>query len=268
VNRLLLLLALPALAGCSLNRAAARATSGVIDTGLEAVYSQADAEYARQALPANLQLMEILLRSDPANKKLLVNAAQGFCGYALMFVEDEDAARAAGFYRKGEDYAARALGARPPEKAAAAEVPALFWNTYCKASRLNVSRDDPEALAGLPELEPAMRRLLELDPKYYYNGPEALLGAYYAMRPRMFGGDPARAAQHFERAITGAGEAFLFNRYFYASMAAVALQDADLFEKLLKEVTEAGPSPEAHRLPDEAARAKARRLLEKKDELF
>ena len=76
-----------ALSGCSLNRTAARVTSGIIDDGIGAVFSESDMEYVKAALPANLQLMEILLRSDPKNGKLLVNAATGFCGYSLMLAE-------------------------------------------------------------------------------------------------------------------------------------------------------------------------------------
>lgn len=263
-----LLVPLCLLSACSLNRTAARVTSGVIDRGLPAVFSQADTRYVKEALPANLQLMEILLKSDPGNRKLLTNAAQGFCGYALLFLEDEDAERASGFYAKGEAYAARALKGAAPAAAKKADVAPLFWNTFCKALYINLNRDKPEAVAELPALEPALGKLLELDPSYYYNGPSALLGAYYSIRPRMFGGDPDKAKKYFESSLEGAGEGFLLNRFLYAKMAAVAAQDQELFESLLNAVLSAGPGKEDTRLPDEVARLKAKKLLEKKDELF
>lgn len=252
--------------GCSLNRTAARVTAGVIDEGLPAVYAQGDAKYAREALPANLQLMEILLASAPGDRRLLANAAQGFCGYAMLFLEDEDDARASGFYLKGEGYALRALKGAGPENARKADAPALFWHTFCKASYINLNKDKPEAVAALPELEPAIKKLLELDPAYYHGGPHALAGAYDAMRPKMFGGDPERAKAAFERAL--AAENFLFYRYLYARHAAVAAQDAELFEKLLGEVLSAPEKEGDTRLPDAVAKARARKLLEKKDELF
>jgi hypothetical protein len=255
------------LAGCSLNHTAARVTSGVIDGGLQAVFSQADTQYVKEALPANLQLMEILLKSDPRNRTLLVNAAQGFCGYALMFLEDEDAPRASLFYLKGEGYAARALG-RQAASAKKADAPALFWATFCKASYININRDKPEALAELPAIEPAAKKLLALDPGYYYNGAQSLLGAYYSIRPRMFGGDPDKAKAHFDLALRGPGENFLLNRFMYAKMGAVAAQDQELFEKLLNSVLAAEPRDGDTRLPDEVAKLKAKKLLEKKDELF
>jgi len=262
------LLALALLSGCSLNRTAARVTSGVIDRGLPAVFSQGDPQYVKEALPANLQLMEILLRSDPDNKRLLVDTAQGFCGYALMFVEDESPERAAGFYAKGEAYSARALKGAGPAAAKKSDVPPLFWNTFCKALYINVSRANPEAMAELPTLEPAIEKLLELEPSFYYNGPQTLMGAYYSIRPRMFGGDPEKAKKHFDLALKGAGEGFLLNRFLYAGMAAVAAQDQELFEALLNAVLSAEPREGETRLPDAVAKIKAKKLLEKKDELF
>ena len=199
---------------------------------------------------------------------MLVNAAQGFCGYALMFLEDEDNRRASLFYAKGEAYAARALKGRAPGDAKKADVPALFWATFCKASYININRDDPEAVAELPAIEPAAEKLLALDPGYYYNGAESLLGAYYSIRPRMFGGDPDKARAHFELALKGPGENFLLNRFMYARMGAVAAQDPELFEKLLNAVLSAEPRDGETRLPDEVAKIKAKKLLEKKDELF
>ena len=268
MKKIFLPLLLAPLAACSLNRTAARVTSGVIDKGLPSVFSQSDAQYVKEALPANLQLMEILLASDPGNKAMLVNAAQGFCGYGLLFLEDEDPVRASEFYAKGETYAARALDGLAPEKAGRRDVAPLFWDTFCKSLYINVNRDKPEAVAELPSIEPAAKRLLELDPAFYYNGPQSIMGAYYAIRPRIFGGDPDKAKAYFEAALKGAGEHFLMNRYMYARMAAVAAQDQELFESLLNSVLEAEPRDGDTRLADEVAKLKSKKLLEKKDELF
>jgi hypothetical protein len=268
MKKLLLLLPLAALAGCSLNKTAARVTGGVVDTGLPAVFRQSDPQYVREALPANLQLIEILLASDPGNKGMLINAAQGFCGYAFMFLEDETPERASIFYLKGQGFAERALDGATVETAGKKDAHALFWHTFCKASYMNINRDKPEAIAEIPTLEPAARRLLQLDPAYYYNGAQSILGAYYAIRPRMLGGNPEKAIEHFNLALTGAGEHFLLNRYMLAKMAAVAAQDAELFESQLNAVLSAEPREGETRLADEVAKIKAKKLLEKKDELF
>jgi len=262
-----LILALP-LAACTLNKTAARVTSGVVDAGLPAVFSQSDPQYVKEALPANLQLMEILLASDPKNKAMLVNAAQGFCGYAFMFLEEESPERASVFYLKGQAYAERALRGATVETAKKKDAHPLFWHTFCKALYMNINRDKPEAVAEIPTLEPAALKLLELDPGYYYNAAEDILGAYHAIRPRMLGGSPEKAAEHFEKALKGHGADFLLSKYLYAKMAAVAAQDAELFDRLLGEIISADLKDGDTRLANEVAKQKAQKLLEKKDELF
>jgi hypothetical protein len=268
MKKALLPLALLALTGCSLNRTVARVGSGVVDGGLPAVFSQSDPQYVKEALPANLQLMEILLASDPGNKGLLLNAAQGFCGYAFMFLEDESPERASAFYIKGQAYAGRALAGATAATAKMKDAHPLFWHTFCKALYMNINRDDIEAIAEVPSLEPAGLKLLELDPGYYYNAAHDILGAYHAIRPRMLGGSPEKAAEHFELALKGPGAEFHLSRYLYAKMAAVAAQDADLFDRLLNEIISAELKDGDTRLANEVAKLKAKKLLEKKDDLF
>ena len=50
--------------------------------------------------------------------------------------------------------------------------------------------------------------------------------------------------------------------------AVVAAQDPELFERLLNSIISAGTREGETRLPDEVAKIKAKKLLEKKDELF
>lgn len=254
--------------GCSINKTAAKVTSGIIDDGLDTVFAQSDTEYVREALPANLQLMEILLQSDKDDKKLLTNAAMGFCGYSLMFLEDDNNERASAFYKKGEMYAARAISGRKLEDLTKEDAPALFWNTFCKASYINLNKHKPAAINELGKLEPAINKMLELDPEYYYNGAYILLGAYYSIRPTLFGGNPVKAQEYFEKALTGKGQNFLMTKFVYAKMVAPAILDEELFTKLLSEIAEQTLIDGPERLPNEIAKKKAKILLEKKDEIF
>lgn len=258
------------LAGCSINRTTARVASGLVNSGLDTVFSQSDTEYVKEALPSNLQLMEIMLAADPGNRKLLTNAAMGFCGYSLMFLEDEQPERASGFYLKGQDYAAKALGKNQDklEKLGKKDAPALFWHTFCKANYLNLNKYKPAAIAELPSIEPAINRLEELDHEYYYNGAYILKGAFYAIRPRMFGGDPDKAKEYFEKALAGKGEGFLMTKYEYAKMGAVADLDEELFDRLISEILNAEIKDGPERLANEAAKIKAKKLQEQKDDIF
>lgn len=262
------------LSGCSLNRTAAKVTAGIVDGGLDTVFSQSDTEYVKEALPSNLQLMEILLAADPGNKKLLTNAAMGFCGYSLMFLEEDSPERASAFYLKGQNYARKALPGKKAEDAAdlaklgKKDAPALFWHIFCKANYLNLNKHRPAAIAQLPSLEPAINRLEELDPEYYYNGAYILKGAFFAIRPRMFGGNPEKAKEYFEKALTGKGKDFLMTKYEYAKMAAPADLDEELFDRLISEILNAEIKDGPERLANEAAKIKAKKLQEQKDDLF
>ena len=264
------------LTGCSINRLAVRATATVIDKGLPAIYREKDPQFAREALPANLKLMEVLLESDPGNQALLLDAAMGFCGYSFMFIEDENEARASALYQKGAGYALRALelkgaakdGSADPGKLDKNTAPAAFWHTFCRAAYVNLNRDDPDAVAELPKIMPVAERVAELTPAYYYNGSYAMLGTYYALRPKILGGDPEKAKLNFDKALQSGGADFLLNSFMAARMYAVAAQDEEYFVNSLNAILAAELKDDPARLPNEVAKIKARKLLEKKDELF
>jgi hypothetical protein len=95
-----------------------------------------------------------------------------------------------------------------------------------------------------------------------------MLGTYYAIRPRILGGDAEKARVNFDKALQGAGADFLLNSYMAAKMYSVAAQDRGYFEKTLNAILAAELKDDDTRLPNEAAKIKAKKLLEKKDELF
>jgi hypothetical protein len=264
------------LAGCSLNRLAVRSTASVIDQGLPAIYREKDPVFARESLPANLKLMEVLLESDPGNQTLLLNTAMGLCGYGFMFIEEESEARASGLYKKGSAYALKVLelegavkdGSVMPAALNKRSAPAAFWHTFCRAAYVNLNRDDPDAVAELPKIMPVAERVAELAPAYYYNGSFAMLGTYHSLLPRILGGSPEKAKLDFDRSLEGAGADFLLNRYMAAKMYGVAAQDQTFFENALNEILAAELKDDEARLPNEVAKIKARKLLEKKNELF
>jgi hypothetical protein len=146
--------------------------------------------------------------------------------------------------------------------------PAAFWHTFCRAAYVNLNRDNSDALAELPKIMPVAERVAELTPDYYYNGAYAMLGTYYALRPKMLGGDPEKAKLNFDKALQGAGADFLLNSYMAAKMYAVAAQDQVYFEKVLNAILAAELKDGDSRLPNEVAKIKTKKLLEKKDELF
>lgn len=270
--------------GCSVRTMAVRQTAAVMDHGMSAFETESDAELGRLAMPANLKMVEALLANDPGNPTLLGLLVQGYASFAFLFLEDEEPARAKPVYARAKDFGLRALAARgltpanPLDvdawsaslaKARRDDVPALFWTANAWGGLVNLSRDDPMALADLPVPAALAERARALDAAYYHGGPDAFLGFYNAARPKLFGGDPAKAQEHFEAALGRSGGKFLLTKIMMAQTLAVQTQDRALFERLLGEVLaqERGAYPEAE-LGNEVAKRKARLLLEKIDELF
>lgn len=271
--------------GCSMRTVALRTTVDLLERGAPATRDEGDWRLARDAMPAQIAMVEGLLRSAPEDARLLRLAAQGLAGYAFLFIEDEDPRRARDLYERACDRGMAALGRReelrgiaelPLDRFEAAlkraereDAPDLFWAAFSWAGHINLSKNSPSAVAELPKAVAMMRRVLELDPGYNFAGADLFFGVYYASRPAILGGDVKKAREHFAAARSRADDKYLMALVLEARYAAVALQDRKLFADLLTQArdAEAGRLPEA-RLADEAAKLKARDLLERIDELF
>jgi len=280
-----LLFAVLALTACSPRTIALRETTSLIAGGASALYEEPDPQLARESFGAQLKLGEVLLRDDPSNARLLALLAEGFNGYAFLFFDESDPARAKGYYLRGRDYALRLLARRPAfarlselnddalagalARASPADAPALFWAAFGWAGYINLSKDSPAALAELPKAVALMERARQLAPDYHFAGADLFFGVYYASRPAILGGDVKKAQAAFEDARRRTAGKYLMTYVLEARYLAVAKQDQELFKSLLEKAISApsGELPDA-RLTDEVAKNKARTLLEKKDDLF
>jgi tetratricopeptide (TPR) repeat protein len=257
----------------------------IVDEGFSGFTEESDLELAAQALPANLKLLEVMLKSDPDNKKILRLLSEGYSSYALGFVEDENPERAKVFYARARDYGIRILrqdkgfagaldGSIDDLKAELArhdkdDVPAVFWTAFGWGSYIYLSLSDPNVLVDLPRTEAMMRFVAEKDSSYYYGGAFVFLGTLYGSRSRMLGGDPDLARGYFERALKINKGKFLMTDVYYARSVALQTLDEELFDKLLTTVEETSIDvlPE-FRLANAIAKRKAKALLSKKEELF
>lgn len=282
----LFLALLPFLSACTIvNKVALGSTSELLVAGRTAVLDEPDWQQGREAMPAQLALVESLLVTDPANLGLRRLAAEGFGGGAFLFLEDAEPARAKGFYLRGRDHALAALAfkrqfiglaALPPEEfekrlksAVLEDVPDLFWAGFSWAGYVNLSKDDAAALADLPKATALMTRARELDASFQHGGADLYFGLYYASRPPLLGGNPAKAKSHFDAAHRSTKGQYLMTHYLNARWYAVAVQDQELCRQLLKKVLDE-PSGRltGARLADEAAKRKAAAMLEKLDDYF
>ncbi|MDA0999843.1 MAG: TRAP transporter TatT component family protein [bacterium] len=279
--------ALFALAGCAsaLKDVAVRSTTSILEDSVAALSAETDTIHAQEASASLLVMLEGLILSDKGNRTLLQLSTQAYGSYAFGFLEETAPARARRFYLRGRNHGLNSLLQRSrlaaamksgiPELKKAlsnldkSDLPLLFWTAYCWSGWINLSRDNPDALADLPRVEAMMARALEIDPGYYFGGPDLFFGVYYGGRSKLLGGDPGKAKLHFERSIAQSGGRFLMAKVLYARYYAVQTQNRDLFIRLLKE-TIAAPR---RTLPEQAlanalAKERAKALLKDADNYF
>ncbi len=273
------------LSGCSTDRLVARGASPLIDRGVSAMNRETDIELARASIPATLKMLDALLLLDPRNTAYRTQAAMGFHGYALGFVEPTDPERARDLYRRARDHALVALedagvsqstltgDVAVLEQALATldvrALPALFWTASAWGKWIELQIDDPARLAELPRVEALMRRVLALDESYYYGGAHLFFGAYYGGRAPMFGGDFTRAAQHFDRAAELNRNRLLWVDVYRARYLLHQAGERDAFHAALSRVLVAPEhdDPELN-LANALARKAAADLLAREEELF
>jgi len=272
-------------AGCSPGQMVVRGTQTILPSGIVAMNQETDLELARQAMPANLKLLEGMIIEDPGNTQLRLYAAEGFYGYTFGFVELQDSQRARQLYRRCYEHARTALqqsGVKlDPETSTPADfeaavanagreaVPAMFWAASCLANWVNLNRTSPAGIAELASAATLMQRVMSLDDTFYHGGPHLFFGVYYGGRSPMFGGDFQRAEEHFRRAAEINHGRLLLVDVLEAEYLDRQRLDREAFHRHLTSVIEA---PE-NLAPDMAlmnavAKQQAAQLIKAEDEWF
>ncbi|MGD0566213.1 MAG: TRAP transporter TatT component family protein [Candidatus Goldiibacteriota bacterium] len=297
MKRAYLLLAMAAAAlffsGCSLKRTVINSTALFMDDVVDEFMAEPDAIFAEQAGPANLKLLDGLIKgSNYENESLLIKGCKLYGMYALAFFEDaatdkkqdkENLARASVFYKRAADYGMMALKKNNDFKSAAdgslddfikvmpafnkSDEEALFWTAFAWGSYINLNRNSAADVANLPRVKAMVDRVIELDPSYFYGLPDLFLIVYYSM-PKMFGGDTDKAKAAFDAAAALSGGKFVMTDFYTAKFYAVQTQDKALFEKLLDNINSAAPDAIPEELFTAVAKKKAAVLKAKEDDLF
>ena len=280
------LLAFLAASGCaSVKGMAITALAPTFNDMNTAVNRLQDYEIVRQGIPSNIMLIEGLLEGSPDNRALLTLAAQTYCMYALGFVEDEDPDRASYLYSRGRDHGLKVLMQDPEfreglaaggeeldealESFGRSDVAALFWTGNCWGSWINLNKHDIKALFDIPKVEQIMQRVLVLDETYFFGGPHLFFGLMSVSKPRMAGGNPDKAQEHFERIFAISDGKFLLPYVFYAQYYATFVFDEELYRSTLQRILDA-PSDilSDQMLANEIAKRKARILIDRVEDYF
>ena len=272
--------------GCGLkDRLAVDTLVPILDSSLEAAYRDRDARTVREGIAGNLLILRGVAEAHPGNRRLHEVAAQTYFSFGMGFIEDSDPERAELLYEEGlrlgrrfleRDSWFRDAESEQPlptdktlERIDEKDVPLLFWTLANWIRWISLNLGEPAAVAELPRTEAYLRRILDLQPEFYYGMPYAMLGALQAFRPRMLGGDPEAGGANLQKAIEISGNRMLIFQVLYAQFYCRQMLDEDCFDETLQGVIDAPPDllPD-YQLWNEVAKWKAADLLEMKDELF
>jgi len=280
------------LAPCTPKQIASDITAQIMRGGSPSFEMEDDVELAETTGMTMIKMLESFQHDNPKNKTYLLLLSRSYANYAFGFLEwnmiqyknsDPEKSRinevrAKKFYKKGKEFGLAVLNRNAAfEKALTkdhdtfkkalktfgrSKIPALFWTAFNWGSWINLNKDSPMAIAEFPKAEAIMYRVLELDPNYHYSGPRLFFGVAFGSRPKMFGGDPAKSKDFFEKALAAYKRKFLMTQVMYAQTYAVQNQDRALFDSLLNEVIATKPDilPD-QRLANELAHIRAQWLL-------
>jgi len=258
---------------------------GFLDDAFIAVNEESDLQIAERSIASNLKLLDAMLKTKPNDEHLLLLASQGYAGYALGFVEDENQFRAKELYLRAKNYAQKILLEKKSfqngldgsvenfqtalNQSSSDDVPAIFWTALSWGSYAYLDLTNPDAIASLPKIEAMMKFVAEHDSTYYFSGANFFLGALYGSRPAMLGGDMNKSKQYFESALRINKGKFLLTQFYYAKYYAVQTQNQELFEQLLSTVENSSLDifPE-QKLTNAIAKKKAAILRSKINDLF
>lgn len=285
-------------AGCSVKGMAIRQLGKALSDGTNSAFAtESDVEFAGQAIPFSLKLIESLLYEQPDNFDLLLAAAAGFTQYSYVwiqqpadFIEGEDFAeaqrqreRARAFYLRAHDYIRRAIAVKYPQfddtfqrdpVAGAAllqadDVELLYWATASLGAAVGLSKTDPAMIARQPQIEACLDRASALEPDWQQGALHELHLAYETARPGAGAEGVRRAREHFDRAVALQGGRKVSPFVTLAESIVVQEQDKAEFVALLERALAIDPdaAPQS-RLANVAMQQRARWLLGRTDELF
>lgn len=242
--------------GCSMSRVAVRGVTPALDHFVDALFAESDLALAKGAFESDLHLIQGLRRTSDS-PRLQELQAMALTGYALVYCEQVDKARAGALYLRARNLGLGLLKEDPftmEEEAfqgwlasrKRGELPALFWTAFPYGAWMNLNLDSQEAIFRLPRVEAIVRRCLELDEGYFFAAGHLFLGALDCTRPRFVGGDPERGRQHFQRAASLDGPHLLLPLLFEARHYCTASLDEERFNEILAVLEEDSAAYQSH----------------------
>lgn len=282
---------------CSLKTMAVKTVANTLAEPGDVFTRDNDPELVRDALPFGLKLYESLLESVPTHGPLLLATCRGFTQYAYAFIEaDADALdaskreeasalrdRALKLYLRARDYCLRAIDVRfgagtrtallqnpatALARATRADVELLYWTAASWGAAVSLGIAQPELIIDFPTVRSVADRALALDPDWNRGAVHELMISLDSL-PEALGGSPARAREHFTRAVELQKGLSPGPYVALATGVSVPAQDRAEFERLLKQALAIDPEKDpSNRLVILVTQKKAKILLDRVGEKF
>lgn len=286
-----------ALSGCSVRNFAINSMGDALAASGSGFGSDDDPELVGAAAPFSLKLMESVLAESPNHRGLLLAATQGFVQYAYAYVElkadeledtdlkaaHEQRERARRFYLRARNYGLRGLEAAYPgvtkalktdpanavSNTGSEDVGILYWTGVAWAAAISLSKDDPFLIADLPAVEALVSRALALDETFDRGGIHVFMINYEMSRAGLNADAPARAREHFARAVELTEGMHAAPYVTFAEAVCIAERNRAEFEQLLRGVLAMDVSRKSEwRLVNLVMQRRARWLLARTERLF
>lgn len=289
---------------CSVKTLAVGTTSKILLDAQPALKQEPDYDLAAQAIPASLKTVEGFHFADPSNERITRILAEGYCQYAVGFIEDlferahinDDldeadylAQRATKSYLRCVGYSLELLGDDWQEKflepmasvaplieaAGSDKRDAMLFLAVGLGGAINLNKDDIAMLEHIPKVKKLLKRVIAIDKDsppsdpFLAALPHIGLGRIHTSTPPALGGKPELGKKHFEKAFAMTNKRLLLAQVYLARSYAVATQKQSLFRKLLVRVLKTDPAiwPE-QRLANEIAHRRARLYLKHEKDWF
>jgi hypothetical protein len=282
--------------GCSPKKMGVNRMADALTSTASTFTRDNDPEFVRQAAPSTLKMVEMLLDDSPSHHGLLMTACSGFAQYAYAFLQsDADAAepgsatakelrsRGAAMYDRARGYCLRALetnhagvgGALLKGDAkdvlpsmSAADVPALYWTGVAWGGSLVLADNSFAHIGEISTVRALFARALQLNEGWEGGTIHEAMIALESL-PVLLGGSPARAKEHFDRAVALSNGESAFAFVALATGVAQPAKDRREFERLLRAALAVDVSKRPSiRLANLIAQKRARSLLAQGDKLF
>lgn len=277
----LLLVSAASLGGCA--SLISSAATNLADNLSIAILNQDDPELVRAGAPSYLLLLDSFIEGSPDDPDILSAGATLYATYGAVFADDE--VRASRLTTRARRYALTAIcetyspscgweDATYDEFVATLDgvgprqAEYLYTYGFASLAYLRAHSSDWNSLAELPQIEALFERYLDISGDEVNGSVYTYMGILLTLRPPALGGEPERAREYFEQAITLTNGRDLSAKVEFARGYAKLLYERELHDQLLNEVLEADPYQDGFTLSNVLAQEDALILMAEADDYF